>query len=326
MEASPIQSAVNDFSLTSSGDALSVPSSEARRRTYVLLSIIGLALVLRLYGISFYTLEGDEYNSIAGARDINLNWNSIGYAVLTHFWIRLGDSEFWLRLPAAIFGIATVPILFKIGEKLAEWRGGIACALLAATSPFSIYHSQEMRFYSLFTLASAAFILATVNYLDGARTFRSRMILFLNGIFLVFSHFLGILALCAQSVAVVLANAKVSKRLRAFVLLGFAMLIGMPLVPFVQHRLWDFYSAHAGVTDFSRPVINGISAINLAKLAFAGYTFAFGYHVYPFRLGFVILGSSVFGLPLSIGLVRLWKKSAWKMLPITYVLALIAVY
>ncbi|MDX6306819.1 MAG: hypothetical protein QOI77_3788, partial [Blastocatellia bacterium] len=64
MEVSPIQSAVNSFSLTSSGDALSTPTSEARRRTYVLLSIIGLALVLRLYGISFYTLEGDEYNSI----------------------------------------------------------------------------------------------------------------------------------------------------------------------------------------------------------------------------------------------------------------------
>src|SRR6266571_9535760 len=106
MEVSPTLAAVNNFSHTSSGDALSLTTSEARRRTYILLSIVGLALVLRLYGISLYPLEGDEYNSIAGARDINLNWNSIGYAVLTHFWIRLGDSEFWLRLPAAIFGIA----------------------------------------------------------------------------------------------------------------------------------------------------------------------------------------------------------------------------
>src|SRR5882672_3067397 len=197
MEAPPIQSAVSDFSLTSSGNALSVPTSEARRRTYILLSIIGLALILRLYGISLYTLEGDEYNSIAGARDINLNWNSISYAVLTHFWIRLGDSEFWLRLPAAIFGIATVPILFKIGEKLGGWRAGIACGLLAATSPFSIYHSQEIRFYSLFILASAAFVLVTVGYLDGPGKLRSRTGLLLTGVFLVFSHFLGILALCA---------------------------------------------------------------------------------------------------------------------------------
>jgi hypothetical protein len=326
MEVSTTQSAVSDFSPASSGDVLSLGMTEARRRTYLLLLIVGLALVLRLYGISLYPMEGDEYNSIAGARDINLNWNSIGYAVLTHFWIRLGDSEFWLRLPAAIFGTATVPILFKIGEKLGGWRTGLACGLLAATSPFSIYHSQEMRFYSLFILASAAFILATVGYLDGPGTLRSRAGVFLTGVFLVFSHFLGVLALGAQATAFVLANAKVSKRMRAVVLGTFAMLIGIPLVPFVQHSLWNFYSAHAGVNDFSRPVINGISAINFAKTAFAAYTFIFGYHVYPFRLGFVIPGSSVFGLLLCLGIMRLWQKSKWRMLPVTYLLALISVY
>src|SRR5258708_38390286 len=141
MEVSTTQSAVSDFSPASSGSPLSLGMTEARRRTYLLLLIVGLALVLRLYGISLYPMEGDEYNSIAGARDINLNWNSIGYAVLTRFWIRLGDSELWLRLPAAIFGIATVPILFKIGEKLGGWRSGVACGLLAATSPFNLYHS-----------------------------------------------------------------------------------------------------------------------------------------------------------------------------------------
>src|SRR5258708_1809835 len=191
MEVSTTQSAVTDFSPASSGNALSLGMTEARRRTYLLLLIVGLGLALRLYGLSLYPLEGDEYNSIAGARDINLNWNSIGYAVLTHFWIRLGNSEFWLRLPAAIFGIVTVPILFKIGERLGGWRTGIACALLAATSPFSIYHSQEMRFYSLFALASAGFILATVYYIDGPITLRARASVFLTGIFLVFSHFLG---------------------------------------------------------------------------------------------------------------------------------------
>jgi hypothetical protein len=109
-------------------------------------------------------------------------------------------------------------------------------------------------------------------------------------------------------------------------LVSFATVIGIPLLPFVQARLWNFYSAHAGVTDFSRPLINGISAINFAKVAFAAYTFAFGYHVYPFRLGFVILGSIVFGLLFGIGLIRLWKRSAWGMLPLTYLLAIIAVY
>jgi len=300
--------------------------TNARRRMYVILAIVGLALALRLYGINTYPLFGDEYNSIAGAQDINLNWNSILYAVLTHFLIRLGDTEFWLRLPAMIFGAAAVPILFRIGERIGGWRCAVACGLLAAASPFNIFHSQEMRFYSLFILASATFLLCTINYLDRPRSFGGRLLLLLAGIFLVLSHFLGVLALCAQSTAALFANSTVPKRFRTAVLAGFALLIGVPLIPFVQHKLWDFYSAHAGVTDFSLPPFNGLSIVNFAKLGFALFTFAFGYHVYPLRVGFVMFGSAVFGFLFCAGLLSLWKKSEWRMLPVTYFLALIAVF
>ena len=45
----------------------------ARSRTYVLMSIIGVAMVLRLYGIAAYTLAGDEYGSIIEAKWLGLN-------------------------------------------------------------------------------------------------------------------------------------------------------------------------------------------------------------------------------------------------------------
>jgi len=301
-------------------------TANVRRRMYVILAIVALAIVVRLYGINTYPLFGDEYNSILGAKDINLNWNSILYAVLTHFLMRLGGTEFWLRFPAVIFGVAAVPILFRVGERIGGWRCAVACGLLAAAAPFNIFHSQEMRFYSLFILASATFLLFTVNYVDRPRSLRGRLLLVLSGLFLVLSHFLGILALCAQSTAAFFANSRVSKRLRAAVLAGFAILIGVPLIPFVQHKLWDFYSAHAGVTDFSVPQFGGFSVVNFGKLAFALFTFAFGYHVYPLRVGFVIFGASVFGFLFCVGLVNLWKKNEWRMLPVTYLLALMAVF
>src|SRR5258708_35058408 len=119
-------------------------SQDVRRRG-VFLSVIVLATVLRLSAISLYPLAGDEYGSLAEAKAVGLNWNSIIYSGLMHFWIRLGSGELWLRLPSAIFGTATVVVLFKIGEKLGGWRTGVVAALLAATSPFSIYHSQEVR-------------------------------------------------------------------------------------------------------------------------------------------------------------------------------------
>lgn len=303
-----------------------IATTNSRGRLYVIVAIVGLAIGLRLYGITTYPLFGDEYNSIAAALDVNLNWNSILYALLTHFLIRLGDTEFWLRLPAVIFGVASVPVLFRIGERVGGSRCAIACGLIAAVSPFNIFHSQEMRFYSLFILASAIFLLGTIHYVDRVPSVRSRLLLVLSGVFLILSHFLGILALCAQATAALFASSRISRRLRAAVLASFAVLIGAPLIPFVQHRLWDFYSAHAGVTDFSRPPFNGLSLTNLAKLAYAIFTFALGYHVYPLRLGLVIFGLGLFGFLLCVGSVKLWKRSEWRMLPITYLLALVAVF
>jgi hypothetical protein len=301
--------------------------SEDGRRQLVLLSLVVLAAVLRIYQISLYPLTGDEYGSIAGAKTVTLSLISIIYSSLMHFWIRLGTDEVWLRLPSAIFGIATVPILFKIGEKLGGWRTGMVAGLLAATSPFNIYHSQEMRFYSFFICASAGFMLATVLYVEAQKTFRQRTTVMLAGVVLVLSHFLGVLALCAQSIATVLAkNSGWTKRARISLVAGFLILLFLPLVPGVQQSLWYFFSAHADITDVTRPVITGISTVNFAKVAFAGYTFIFGYHVYPFRLILVTVGLSLSGLLLFLGCAKLWKESRWRLLPIIYLVAVVAVF
>jgi hypothetical protein len=292
----------------------------------MLAGIVALGIIVRLYGLTLYPLEGDEYNSIAGAQDINLNWNSLPYAVLTHYWMRFGTSEFWLRLPALLFGVASVPILFRVGEKIGSRRCALACALLAAVSPFSVYHSQEMRFYSLFLFASATFLLASVTYFDGQRHSRAPLSLFISGLFLVLSHFLGLLALCAQIVANVFASRRISRRVKLMALGGFSGLILVPLIPFVQQKLWNFYAAHAGVTDFSTPAISGLSLVNFGKLAFAFFTFIFGYRVYPFKLWLVVPGTVLFGSLLIAGAVSLGRSRKWRVLPLTYLLAMIAVF
>ncbi|MFS8085077.1 MAG: glycosyltransferase family 39 protein, partial [Acidobacteriota bacterium] len=172
-----------------------------------MLLIVGLALGLRLYAISLYPLSFDEYGSILEAKSVGSNWNSIIYSTLMHFWVRGGAGELWLRLPAAIFGTATVPILFKIGEKFGGSRTALVAGLLAAMSPFNIFHSQEVRFYSFFIFCSAAFMLATTSYVDSRRGKRRAMLVLSTGLVLLVSHFLGVLALYAQgSASLVAAN------------------------------------------------------------------------------------------------------------------------
>jgi hypothetical protein len=303
------------------------PSGWMRSKGSLLL-LVSLAAVLRIYEISLYPLNGDEYGSIAEAKAVGLNWNSTLYSALMHYWIHLGNSELWLRLPSAIFGTATVAILFRVGEKLSGWRTGVITGLLAATSPFNIYHSQEVRFYSLFICAAAAFMLATIYYVDSGKTLWSRASVLLTGGVLLFSHFLGVLAIYAQGAAVVLAiKSRWSKRTLLLLLFGLPIIIfGLPLLPVVHQKLWHLYQVYGNAPNSSAPVITRISVVSFVKMAFAGFIFIFGYHVYPLRLIFVITGICLTAFLLIAGARRLWNETRWGVLPLTYLLPFLGAY
>jgi mannosyltransferase len=142
------------------------PWLKPRQERFLLLLLILIALSLRLYGLNSYSLNGDEYGSIAQAKQVGLNWNSILYFIFMHMWISFGESDWWLRLPSVLFGTLTVPLLYACGDKLGGKRTALACGVLAATSPFAIYHSQELRFYAFFILSTSLFIYTTMVFAE----------------------------------------------------------------------------------------------------------------------------------------------------------------
>jgi hypothetical protein len=75
-----------------------------------------------------------------------------GYFVLMHYWLRLGDDEFMLRAPAAVFGCLGVIAAIVLGWVLAGRRGAWVLGLLCALSPPLLRYSQEARMYSQFVL------------------------------------------------------------------------------------------------------------------------------------------------------------------------------
>jgi mannosyltransferase len=67
--------------------------------------------------------------------------------------IRLGgNNAFALRLPAALFGVASVAELFGLVKRLAGERAATWAGALLAVMPGQLYYSQEARMYSLLTL------------------------------------------------------------------------------------------------------------------------------------------------------------------------------
>ena len=88
------------------------------------------------------------------------------YYVLLWLWSRVfGLSEAGLRSLSAVFGTATIVVMWAIGRRLASERAGLVAALLTATNPFLVWYSQEARAYALLLVMSAVSLLALVRVL-----------------------------------------------------------------------------------------------------------------------------------------------------------------
>src|SRR5207247_3296634 len=116
-----------------------------------------------------------------------------------------------------------------------------------------------------------------------------------------------------------------SRRRLSLILFGVpVVLCGLLLTPLVRHGLWRLYRIYGNAPSSLEPVITPVSIVNLAKAAFAGFIFVFGYHVYPLRLFLVIVGLCLSSFLLLAGARRLWKETRWRVLPFAYVFVLLS--
>lgn len=155
---------------------LTVPyDTSARRRTTLLLTLLTLAGAwLRLSHLGAKSLWLDEGATVALAR---ASWRHFAwvwwhgeaslqtiYFLLMRGWGHLGLSEAWLRLPSALFGIASIPLLYVVARKFAVRSAALAAAALLTFSPAHVFYSQEARSYALaillVLLATYFFVLA----------------------------------------------------------------------------------------------------------------------------------------------------------------------
>jgi hypothetical protein len=291
-------------------------------------ALLLLGLGFCLFGLTRFPLQGDEYNSIAEAWKLGLNWQSLVYAAFLRGWLAIGSGDAWLRLLSVIFILGTVACLYGLGWTLGGWKLAAISGLLASTSPFLIYHAQEVRFYALFIFSSSLFLLLAVRWLEHDRPSRELPLLAASALLLVFSHFLGSLVVLALGLFA-WADSGVSKRMQARLYLAalvLALLLTIPLLPPVQVFLWQLYQKIAHATASTAPQVTAISFLNGAKLAVAGFIFTFGYHVYPLNWELVIPGGIVIG---SLAILGAWKILAgkrWAAIPIFYAILLAGVY
>lgn len=126
----------------------------------MIIYILIISFVLRLVLLNQSFWLDEAISALTAAKPFPFQWTDIYgdfQPPLYYLILRLSMyiplwSEWFLRLPSVLFGVATVGVLYlftkeKFGEKIA-----LISSLLLSISQFHIYYSQELRMYSLLGL------------------------------------------------------------------------------------------------------------------------------------------------------------------------------
>lgn len=135
-----------------------MPDRQPEHRAWVIPVVLAtVALALRLPGLggglwndeisaivqSFRTAFPENLSEFRGDNKHPL------YALLAHACIAVfGESPWSIRLPAMAFGVAAVPMLYRLARPLVGTREAVTSALLLAVSYHHVWFSQSARGYS----------------------------------------------------------------------------------------------------------------------------------------------------------------------------------
>ena len=165
------------------------------------------------------------------------------YFLLMRGWMHGGLSEVWLRLPSALFGIASIPLLYMVARKLMPAGPALAGTALLTFSPAAIYYSQEARSYSL---AILLVLLSTYFFVLAVECGRRRdwALWTLLGIASFYTHYFAALVVVAQAISLFFKAPPVPWR-KAFVCGSLILLAALPGLSYVfrappenLHFLW----------------------------------------------------------------------------------------
>lgn len=147
-----------------------------RRDTGILLALLLLALALRVANAWTASLHLDDFHSLHHARAASLaeffavlrqdNHPPLFFLLLHGMRALFGEHEFVLRLPALLCGVATVPLVWRIGRRLPSRAARVVATLFVAGSSLNLELSADLRMYSLLTLAVAGWLDAALDVLE----------------------------------------------------------------------------------------------------------------------------------------------------------------
>lgn len=232
------------------------------KKGMVVFGLLVLAAFLRLYRIDEYmTFLGDEGRDALVVKDILVNHHfpllgpptSVGnmyLGPLYYYMMAISMSIWWLNPVAAsvmvaLIGVATVGLVYYLGNKFWGFWPGVISALLYCWSPITIYYSRsswnpnQAPFFALLSL---------IGFLKSKET-KNFLWLVLSGVSLAFANQMHYLALLLLPTGVIVwfyltrMNSKKNFRVgTALALLSFFLLMSPVVIFDFRHNFMNYHA------------------------------------------------------------------------------------
>lgn len=226
--------------------------------TYILLTFaITVAAIRRFYQLDTYSLWSDELWGVVACSQgswwamiqdlIQNDSHPPGYQTLLYIWMQVfGNSDFSIRLPSALTGLAVVVWTFVAGRRHFSATTGTMAAFMVAGAYHAIYYSQEARAYIfLMCLASMLSYYFCELFLvkDPSTRSAAQKGFWLTATLLLYMHYVGSVILASAAVAWLLFWWQDGATRRdwhtGLISFGLPLLLYSPWLPVMYHHWVD---------------------------------------------------------------------------------------
>ncbi len=190
-----------------------------------------------------------------------------GFVLLAQCLRRLlGDSEWVLRLPAFLAGVASLPLLWRVARRILEPAGALFALSLLAIGPTAIYYAEEFKPYSIDLCATLLILTLVIELLERDKGTTSSLALLVVGLLTVFVCLPAPLVLASAGVTLLAVRIRQNeRRAAAIVALCCAAWFAVFLVQYLGllgHQAGDVHIRRYWMETESFPPSGGL----LAKL------------------------------------------------------------
>jgi mannosyltransferase len=183
----------------------------SQERTTIVLFIVFLliAALLRLYKLDKDGLWYDELHSIipthpnAPLRDV-IEYSKLDqpplFFVMLHGWFKIFPyDEISGKMLCVLLGLLGTCAMFFLGNEIGGRKVGLASMFITALSNFHIYHSQELRFYTLLFLLTSLSIWVFIRFLKFPTVVNACLFIVLS-VALLYTHYFALVVVLTEAI------------------------------------------------------------------------------------------------------------------------------